>query len=55
MAKKPCPSKKTAYRDEIAAKLAMATIRHHGATRAKTPRKAYRCPDCNSWHLTSQR
>lgn len=47
---------KIRYRDEIAAKLALATIKNQDkAGRPKTERRAYRCPDCGGWHLTSRR
>ena len=45
---------KRRYRDEIAAKLALARITAHGEAREKTPQRAYRCPACRGWHLTSQ-
>lgn len=47
--------RKRKYRDKIAAELALAGIQHAGAARAKTPQRAYRCPDCGSWHLTSRK
>jgi len=44
------------YRDEIAAKLALATIKNQDrASRPKTERRAYSCPECRGWHLTSWR
>jgi len=44
------------YRDEIAAKLALAMIKNQGkASHPKTVRRAYFCPDCRGWHLTSWR
>jgi hypothetical protein len=47
---------KIRYRDAIAAKLAMATaVRKGGSRRPKLEQRAYRCPDCKGWHLTSQR
>lgn len=46
---------KQRFRDEIAAKLALAVIRRKGkGSRPKTERRAYRCPLCGGWHLTSQ-
>lgn len=44
---------KRRYRDRIAALLA---IESHGrqAPRHKDTVRAYRCPDCRGWHLTSQ-
>ena len=47
---------KTRYRDSIAAMLAAAKIQARGSDRnGKTPWRAYRCPSCAGWHLTSQR
>lgn len=47
--------RKRRYRDEIAAKLALATIqRKDKARRSKSERRAYRCPLCGGWHLTSR-
>jgi len=44
--------KKVRYRDRIAATLALAK-----AGRSEKPKRqecrAYRCPDCKGWHLTS--
>lgn len=43
---------KVRYRDRIAALLALAsTGRSDKAKRQE--RRAYRCPDCKGWHLTS--
>lgn len=50
---KPQKCKKFRYRNEIAAKLAMAKIESH-STELKLPIRAYRCPICYKWHLTSQ-
>lgn len=48
-----CPTGKHRYRDKIAAHLALARIdAGHGNRREQ---RAYRCPDCRGWHLTSQR
>ena len=49
-----CPTPwKRAYRDEIAAKLALASAQHKdGSRRPATETRAYRCP-CGRWHLTS--
>lgn len=50
-----CPTGKRRYRDSIGARLALATIRQRdSAHRPKTERRAYRCPDCNGWHLTAK-
>lgn len=47
-----CP--KRGYRDEIAAKLALAsTWRKDSPTRAKLERRAYYHAVCRRWHLTS--
>lgn len=47
--------RKVGYRDEIAAKLALASTRHSdGSHRAKLERRAYRCHVCYAWHLTSE-
>lgn len=47
---------KQRFRDEIAAKLALAEIQRKGkGSREKTEQRAYRCPDCRGWHLTSRR
>jgi hypothetical protein len=43
------------YKDRIAALLALENTgrkRHTG--RQKDERRAYRCPDCCGWHLTSK-
>jgi len=51
-----CLSGKKRYRDEIAAKLALATYRRKD--RSSSPgleARAYRCPECRGWHLTSKK
>ena len=46
---------KVRYRDRIAALVVLAKITHNDSTgRAKTERRAYKCPRCHGWHLTSQ-
>lgn len=55
-----CPSGKMSYRDEIAAKLALATLKHKDVTylrdgRNLNVRRAYKCDRCPNWHLTSQK
>lgn len=45
---------KRRFRDEIAAKLALARIEKGADVREKAPRRAYRCPACHGWHLTSR-
>lgn len=47
-----CPTGKFRYRDRIAAQLALATIDTTGPKRRET--RAYPCPACRGWHLTSQ-
>lgn len=47
---------KIRYRDRIAAQLVLAKIRHDDKTsRGKTEQRAYKCPDCGCWHLTSMK
>ncbi|TFI30103.1 hypothetical protein E4P36_04965 [Streptomyces sp. 4R-3d] len=48
-----CPSGKRRYRDRVGAQLALAVIRRRGTARRRETR-AYRCPACRGWHLTSQ-
>lgn len=44
---------KVRYRDRIAALMSLATLRRQDkAGHAET--RAYRCPHCHGWHLTSQ-
>lgn len=50
-----CPTGKSRYRDEIAAKMALSAVQHQDKSwRPKLEQKAYRCPLCRGWHLTSQ-
>ncbi len=52
------PCRKVRYRDRIGAQLALAGLANgHGRheTRPKDERRAYRCPTCKGWHLTSMR
>lgn len=47
---------KVRYRTEVDAKIAMANIgAKDNPARAKTERRAYRCPKCAGWQLTSKR
>ena len=47
--------RKIRYRDRIAALLALASAqRTDGSRRPKLERRAYRCPTCHGWHLTSR-
>lgn len=51
-----CPTGKVHYRDRVAALYALARVQHADDTgRPKAERRAYRCPRCGSWHLTSRR
>lgn len=44
---------KVRFRDELGAKIALSQIAvKDGAKRRE--RRAYRCPRCRGWHLTSQ-
>lgn len=43
---------KVRYRDAISAKLALATLQLKDKA-GHTERRAYRCPKCKGWHLTS--
>lgn len=46
---------KRRYRDELAAKLALATVQRQDKTkRPKTEARVYRCDQCKAWHLTSK-
>lgn len=50
-----CADGKVRYRDRVAALLALAnTARVDSARRPKTERRAYPCPQCRGWHLTSK-
>lgn len=44
---------KTRYWDEVAAKLDLSRIQNNGGGNL-LPTRAYRCPMCKGWHLTSQ-
>ena len=47
--------RKHRYPDETSARLALATITREDRTdRPKTEARAYRCPRCHGYHLTSQ-
>lgn len=47
-----CPTGKLRYRDRIAAQLTLAGIDNLDPRRRE--QRAYRCPACRGWHLTSQ-
>lgn len=50
-----CPSGKIRYRDRVGALLALAAAqRKDGPGRPKIEKRAYPCPDCRGWHLTSK-
>lgn len=45
---------KVRYRDRIAALLALASAQSKASSgRPKHERRAYYCPKCKGWHLTS--
>ena len=49
-------SGKIRYRDRVAALLALADTRHADRSgRPKIEKRAYPCPSCHGWHLTSRR
>lgn len=45
-----CKTGKRRYRDQIAAKLAMASA----ASKGRDEKRAYKCGTCRGWHITSQ-
>lgn len=54
--KAACPSGKKRYRTEEQAQTALDRIQHADNTaRVKIPARAYLCPYCAGWHVTSQR
>ena len=47
---------KRRYRTRVDALIALAAIQgRDDARRSKTESRAYRCPTCHGWHLTSRR
>lgn len=52
--RKKCSSGKAAFRDRIAALMFMAHSARTDSTHGKDLARAYRCPECRKWHLTSQ-
>ncbi|WP_433700809.1 hypothetical protein [Nocardiopsis sp. CA-288880] len=43
------------FKDRISAELAIANIRRYGRAQSeRMPRRAYECPACKGWHLTSK-
>jgi hypothetical protein len=56
-----CPSKRR-FRTELDAKLALARVQQYADSepnkqkaRYRQESRAYRCPICRGWHLTSQK
>ncbi|MCU1356398.1 MAG: hypothetical protein JWM89_1816 [Acidimicrobiales bacterium] len=49
---KRCPSGKTRFRDHEAATRALR--RTESSNRMVRPARAYECPRCKGWHLTSK-
>ncbi|MFA7265753.1 MAG: hypothetical protein WC054_05525 [Candidatus Nanopelagicales bacterium] len=45
--------RKVRYRDQIAALLALAVLDRQ-AKNGHDEQRAYRCPNCKGWHLTSE-
>lgn len=48
-----CPTGKVRFRDRIGALMALNGRGRGDHRRDKTEARAYRCPDCHGWHLTS--
>ena len=53
--KSRCGSGKRHYRDHVAAVIALSRIAERDTTSKKIPVRAYRCPRCGDFHLTSKR
>lgn len=54
--KSACVTGKRRYRDQASAELMLARITvQDDPRRAKLPQRAYECPNCAGWHLTSMR
>lgn len=51
---RPGHTGKRRFKDEVAAKLALAKLQRN-STRLKVPARAYRCDVCAGWHLTAQK
>lgn len=54
-----CPTGKIRYRDKVAAMIALSKIelrskRRKGKGRPKHEKTAYRCSQCNGFHLSSK-
>jgi hypothetical protein len=46
-------SRKVRYRDELAAKMALAETQRSDGDSGRAERRSYRCPRCDGYHLTS--
>lgn len=47
---------KIRYRTRVDALIALSRLQRKDSTRrAKLEQRAYRCPNCRGWHLTSRR
>lgn len=54
MTRRPPRCRKKKFPDRLAALLALAVIARADASgRAKSESRAYQCPKCHRWHLTS--
>jgi hypothetical protein len=51
--RRPCRSGKVRYRDRDQALRSVRLIQGRSG-RQRLPRRAYQCPDCGGWHLTSR-
>jgi hypothetical protein len=45
---------KVRYKDHSSAVFVAASIRKNHPSRPELPARAYECPGCGGWHLTSQ-
>jgi len=48
-----CKTGKFEHKDQIAARVALATFRLSLRQNIHTERQSYKCPHCPYWHLTS--
>ena len=46
--------KKSAFRDEVAADLFIASLHKKTKVRARMPKRSYYCDKCGFWHITSK-
>ncbi|MGH6657681.1 MAG: hypothetical protein ACRDVE_21040 [Actinocrinis sp.] len=51
---RPIRCGKTAYPDRAAAQYALIVLALSGEPRDRMPVRAYECPACGDWHLTSR-